>query len=861
MVTTSNVSTIQAGQYYNKDDYYSRTITQEDFWFGKGLLSPIGDDIPNPCKNTITPLSQDNYEQKVNTLKDELTPDAKKLAIDLTFSPPKSISIAMLNPALKYDLLDAHNQAVKNVLTFVESNYVVWRKHTNKDNRTENIKTKNALFACLQHRVSREQDPQLHTHCLLFRKTMINGKIMTIEDRFIHSNQYLFSLMYDNELSKALQEKRIPLRESTSNDQKNIHFEIEGINDTLIDHFSKRKYQIQDYQANQGFSNTWDGAHAAGLASRRPKPPEDLATLEKEWRKSIDNLGGFVINKSTHKKDASRLLKINDILKKSIDHLQEKSYAFSKSDLMIEVYKQGIMLGVTVSEFENIFEHHLRSTLIQVGFRQLNNEIYFTTPKNLARAKYIDSLLLSPKVENYSTLDSNDANSKIDILSNTLKLTQGWELSKGQKEAINLMLSSSNKYIAVEGIAGSGKTTMLEQAKLLYESQGVNVIGMAFTGKAAEAMESEATISSQTIHKYLNHLSPTTTHNSWDFSSVKKAETLEVWVVDESSMLTDYLLSNILEASEKRNAKVVFLGDPNQLLPIGTGNAFARMTRKDNEQVPTVRMREINRQEEGSNLRRTVEALSGKFENIEKQSPLSYIDDSIKEIPQRQYRLNSVIHEYCNYTVEQQDKSAILVARNNDRNELNSEIHNRLVEKGTLKNECLLTSVNQYGIESSNPYAIGEKVIFTKNDYKLKDINGETVGIKNGQLGKIININGPKVTVQTNTNQNVIFDTREYKHFDYGYAMTTFKAQGITVDNALIVHDSTQKNSNTRNKIYVDVSRAKKSVKIFTDDKEALVKQAKRFQQKITSSTFTPSIVKGKERKTTHVSKEKSKEI
>lgn len=861
MVTTSNVSTIQAGQYYNKDDYYSRTITQEDFWFGNGLLSSIGDDIPNPYKSTITPLSQDNYEQKVNALKDELTPDAKKLAIDLTFSPPKSISIAMLNPALKYDLLDAHNQAVKNVLTFVEANYVVWRKHTNKDNRTENIKTKNALFACLQHRVSREQDPQLHTHCLLFRKTMINSKIMTIEDRFIHSNQYLFSLMYDNELSKALQEKKIPLRESLSKDQKNIHFEIEGINDTLIDYFSKRKHQIQDYQANQGFSDTWDGAHAAGLASRRPKPPEDLATLEKEWHKAINNLGGFVINKSTHNKDASRLLKINDILKKSIDHLQEKSYAFSKSDLMIEVYKQGIMLGITVSEFENIFEHHLQSTLIQVGFRQLNNEIYFTTPKNLARAKYIDSLLLGPKIDNYSTLDQNDANTKIDILSNNLKLSQGWELSKGQKEAINLMLSSPNKYIAVEGIAGSGKTTMLEQAKLLYESQGVNVIGMAFTGKAAEAMESEAAISSQTIHKYLNHLSPTMPHNSWDFSSVKETETPEVWIVDESSMLTDHLLSNILEASEKRNAKVVFLGDPNQLLPIGTGNAFARMTRKDNEQVPTVRMREINRQEEGSNLRKTVEALSGKFDNIEKQSPLSYIDDSIKEIPQRQYRLNSVIHEYCNYTIEQQDKSAILVARNNDRNELNIEIHNRLIAKGTLKNECLLTSVNQYGIETSNPYAIGEKVIFTKNDYKLKDTTGETVGIKNGQLGKIININGSKVTVQTNTNQNIIFDTREYKHFDYGYAMTTFKAQGITVDNALIVHDSTQKNSNTRNKIYVDVSRAKKSVKIFTDDKEALVKQAKRFQQKITSSTFTPSIAKGKERKTIHVSKEKSKEI
>ena len=60
-------------------------------------------------------------------------------------------------------------------------------------------------------------------------------------------------------------------------------------------------------------------------------------------------------------------------------------------------------------------------------------------------------------------------------------------------------------------------------------------------------------------------------------------------------MLTDHLLSNILKASEQRNAKVVFLGDPNQLLPIGT--AFARMTLEGAEQVPTVRIR----QEEGSN--------------------------------------------------------------------------------------------------------------------------------------------------------------------------------------------------------------------------------------------------------------------
>lgn len=326
-------------------------------------------------------------------------------------------------------------------------------------------------------------------------------------------------------------------------------------------------------------------------------------------------------------------------------------------------------------------------------------------------------------------------------------------------------------------------------------------------------------------------------------------------------MLTDHLLSNILDVSEKRNAKVVFLGDPNQLLPIGTGNAFARMTQESNEQVPTVRMREINRQEEGSNLRKTVEALSGKFDNIEKTSPLAYIDENIKEIPQRDYCINSVISDFFKYTPKEQDKTAILVARNNDRNELNQKIHERLVKDNYLASEHILSSINQYGVEESKVYSIGEKIVFTKNNYKIKNTNGDTVGIKNGQIGKITDINGSKIIVETNTKQQITFDSREYKHFDYGYAMTTFKAQGFTVDNALIMHDSTQRSSNARNKIYVDVSRAKKPVKIFTDDKEALAKQAKRFQQKITVSTFSPRPPKDKERSLNNTQNAKTKTL
>ena len=586
-----------------------------------------------------------------------------------------------------------------------------------------------------------------------------------------------------------------------------------------------------------------------------------MQELEKIWLQDISELGGFVVEKRPEKTNSTRLLEIDTIVKNSINLLQEKSFAFSKADLMIEVYKEGMMMGITLPEFEKSFDAHLQVDLIKAGFRTLNNEVYYTTPKNIARAKYIDSILLQERIENYATLSDKSAIDKINTISSELKANYGWELTKGQKEAVTKMLSTSEKYIAIEGIAGSGKTTMLEQAKNLYQNQGVKVIGMAFTGKAAEAMETEAAIPSQTIHRYLNQLSPSTPHDTWDFSSVKKADTPEVWIVDESSMLTDHLLSNILKASEQRNAKVVFLGDPNQLLPIGTGNAFARMTLEGAEQVPTVRMREINRQEKGSNLKKAVEALSGKFDDIDSNSPLSYIDNSIVEIPQRQYRLNSVIHEYCTYDTSTQDKTTILVALNKDRNDINSAIHKKLVQQNNLNSEQILPSISQRGLEESKPYAIGEKIIFTKNDYRIKDTEGNLVGVKNGQLGKITDIKGHKVTVETNSKQTVTFDTREYKHFDYGYAITTFKAQGTTTDNALIVHDSTQKGSNTRNKIYVDVSRAKKSVKIFTDNREALAKQAKRYHKKITAETFSHHSTSHKERNKNHVKENKTKTL
>ena len=119
--------------------------------------------------------------------------------------------------------------------------------------------------------------------------------------------------------------------------------------------------------------------------------------------------------------------------------------------------------------------------------------------------------------------------------------------------------------------------------------------------------------------------------------------------------------------------------------------------------------------------------------------------------------------------------------------------------------------------------------MFFKNDYKL--------GVMNGQSGRVTKIEEGQLVVESN-NSSVKINTAEYNHFDYGYVMTTHKAQGVTVDRSIINIDSTQKQLNKRNQYYVDISRAKNAVSIYVNDKNKIVKQICDFNKGITAINF-----------------------
>lgn len=855
MVTLTAISPRQTNDYYSKDDYYARTIKNEDFWIGSALTQEDAANITTTVINGTAPLKMEDYLKTVSSMRGDMSYDSTKLALDLTFSPPKSVSLAALDPAFQRDLIQAHNAAMKKVLQRVEDECMIWREHRGK--KTSYINTHHMLAACIQHRISRELDPQLHTHVIIFRKIKTPNGYGTIEDKFLHTRRYLYSLLYDNELANQLMERGYELEAVKKNSHARYEsFELKGVPPELIRFYSKREQQLKNYQTKNEIADSWLGSHYAAKASRQAKPKIDLSLLEDAWRKEIQEKGGMQVSRNPLKGKSRSLEKLEPLFTEAIHELEVKDFSFTKEDIQVAFFEKNIPMGATTEDFNLLYKENLYRLFQPVGHLAHNLTENFTTKNNLEKAKEIDQILLDQMDFNYNSYTPEAAKKVIAEENQKLKDNAGWELTKDQQEAIYSVLSSREKYIAIEGIAGAGKTTALKYVSDLLEDKGVTVKGMAFTGKTAEAMETEAQIDSATIHKFFTNLTNQRQKDlndpHWDFSRVKKAEKPEVWIVDESSMLNDRLTAAILEAAEQKKSKVVFLGDTNQLQPIGTGNAFQRMVREN--RLPVTHLKEITRQEKDSELRKAVEALSGKFPQGEKHPIEKFLHDKITENHLRKSLFNSIVRDYCAYSGEEQKKAIILVAQNKDKDDLNNKVRKRLLSQEKLRPGTTVQVINHYGDTVEKEFSVGDKIIFEQNNYKSRDFQGDICPIKNGQLGQVVEASAQGIMVESNGHRFPIARDSA-AHMDYAYALTSHKAQGITVDYALIYHDAEQKRQNNRNKFYVDVSRAKKDVKIYTNDKEALIRQTKAFQKKYSYEDF----IKGKKKEPPKSSLEQEK--
>ncbi len=741
MVSISNMSAGQASSYFQKDGYYQ---APEGLWAGQGAremslqggiqkvdffaiingiqpgtlsaqeaktlenltkvegkLSAEAEQIAGMADGTEKDAALGKMAEKIAAYNDsrcqfneslgdrKIIQDAHnahgivshRAGTDLTFSAPKSVSI-ISEVMGDQRVLEAHDRAVDSSLKYVESHFAQARQTEN--GQTKRIDTSNLVVAKFGHETSRELDPQLHTHCFVSNMTQrADGQWRAVSNEEFFANKILIGQVYRNELAANLKDLGFAIQ----SDQKGL-FEVQGIDQRLLDHFSQRSTQIEAKVAElrEQYPNTNDQAlrEMATLGSREGKKNVDMAQVRESWTERLDAQGyskerieaatfsAAAQNRQADKERIDPKPSEYDIVRQAAGIITENESAFRTQDLLKVAGKLG--LGeYRMSTLERAAgELAADKELIGLGEtvdRQGGKTQWFST----AEMQKIERQNIQMAARGISPpiTSQKQARAGLDKYESARQAQNpDFKFTSGQRAAAEHILSSEGRVLGVQGDAGAGKTALLDAVRAQAERAGYQTRGLAFTGKAAAEVEAASSIKSGTIHSFQGFLAELNRNGG-------RGHGKQVWIVDEASMAGSRQINILIKAAEQHGAKLVLIGDTKQLQAIEQGRAFKDL--QTSGAMKTANMNESIRQTD-ADYKQIVTDVAGKrldlaFDRLEKKG-------SIKEIVDRQARLDGIVKDY---TDRKNHKNTLIVtARNGDRNALNEGIREVLKSQGQL---------------------------------------------------------------------------------------------------------------------------------------------------------------------------------
>jgi Ti-type conjugative transfer relaxase TraA len=334
---------------------------------------------------------------------------------------------------------------------------------------------------------------------------------------------------------------------------------------------------------------------------------------------------------------------------------------------------------------------------------------------------------------------------------------RGLVLSGEQAHALTHVMQGRDLSIVV-GHAGTGKSAMLGIAREAWEAAGYKIQGVALSGIAAENLKSGSGIASRTIASM---------EHGWQ-QGRDLLTTRDVLVIDEAGMVGTRQLERVLSHAAEAGAKVVLVGDPQQLQAIEAGAAFRSM----HERHGGAEIGEVRRQRDDWQRDATRDLANGKAGNaLDAYRSRGMMHEALT----REQARGDLIERWDRDRQASPDKSRIILTHTNDEvRALNEAARERMRAAGDLGDEVRVTV--ERGARS---FASGDRVMFLRNERSL--------GVKNGTLGTVEQVSAQSMTVQTDDGRSVRFDLKDYNRIDHGYAATIHKAQGMTIDRAHVL--------------------------------------------------------------------------
>lgn len=844
---------LRVGDYYME----GRSITGQ--WIGEGArqlgLSGVTNEkeFMNLCRN-LHPQSGEQLTPRLNSKRVSVDKDGnihesanRRVFYDFTLSPPKSVSIAALVGNDKR-IIEAHDEAIQIAMRHLQ---VFAATRVRKNHQYSHRNTGKMVGAVFRHDTSRALDPHLHSHCILFNATWdaAEGRWKALEACDMVAAQKFVRNVYYHEMVRSLQRLGYGVENNARGD-----FEIAGVSKELIDRFSKRHEEI-DRKTKELLEREPEKAGQniqvirANIAhNERARKIKDvgIVKLQSMWNKQLSWKEWWQVNHlDKHRSPGiSQKMTAEQAVSWAEQHLFERRSVVHEHEIWCHALEQ--LRGQDVSLVK------VQAATRERGYirdEQFNGQV--TTREVLQREFDIVRLAqhgqrqYQPLAPNYHKINHS--------------------LDYEQERAAEQILSSRNFVTLFRGGAGTGKSFTLREVKHGLAKARKVVHVLAPQRQQVADLERDGFTGAETVSAFL---------------AQKSMQRGAVVLVDEAGQIGGQQMMELLDYIQVNQGRVILSGDTRQHGAVEASDAlraiekysglgYAELTNIRRQNPASAKNQRERRWLEQYKLA-VDEAQRGRFgssfdrldgqgaiisctlanqqaklaehflEHFKNQQSTVVVSQSWNEI----HRLNDTIRRGLKSqkmigddetTVTALERQDLTDAQKRDKRFYQSDsvlVFNRPAagfKSGSIGKLRGMTD-KHFLIESENrirpvPLKELDKItVCQPKEFSLS--NGDRLQLKandKSQDGRRL-ANGELVTVKKiHADGRIALDDgrtlpKHYRQFVRGYAVTSYAAQGKTVDYVLF-SDSAVKAATNEKQWYVTISRGRKGVKIFTADK------------------------------------------
>lgn len=842
-------------QHLAVNDYYSEKNSVAGEWLGEGskrlnLEGKVSEEAFLALCDGNDPETGQRLTQRRNSLrrKEGAQVANRRLYYDFTISPPKSVSILALMRDKR--VVGAHERAVRVVMEelekFAETRVRIGQKDGSRP-------TRNLVAACFRHDTSRELDPHVHSHCIVFNATFdpVESRWKALQTHGMLKAQRFASGVYDHELCRELHRMGYQTR------AKGRNYEVDGIPEKLIKRFSKRSRQIDEETAERlgkmgPDTNIPQVRDYVARKKRRRKIKDATAErLHSSWLEQLEPAERAALD-AVRPTAPQRLRDTGDLtglLTWGAKHVFDRKSVVPEHELMVAALMRG--------RGQDFDFRSLRDTLKRMP------------------------MILGVEGDRVTSRELVELESKLVSLARRTVRTEGGlnlnfqpaaTLSDEQQRAVKKILESRSFMTLIRGAAGTGKSSTLREVKRGLEEVGRPVVVLAPQRQQALDLEYDG-LPARTLAGFL------------EAGKVPEGAAI---ILDEASQVGIRDLDRLTTMAHSAGARLILSGDTRQHGAVAASDALILLERYAG--LPVAKLRAIRRQDprlaKTNEGKREVAAYRSAVKLAARGKAVAAFDklDALGWIIERrpEHGRETLAVSYIS-AIEKNERALVVAQTWAEVDAVNEVIRSKLRDRGRLGASVPLKAYRAIDLtpaqkEDPGSYCQGAKVLFLKSygRYRRGDLgnvvdvsgrglailkdgrrslfgyryadrlavleertleiapgdrlqlkwNGESMGglpIVNGELVTVREIHPDgRIAVGTDRGQQRVLGP-EQRLFNLGYAVTSYASQGKTVDTVLF-SDAGSRLATNMKQWFVTISRARRRVLVYTPDKAALRK-------------------------------------